>query len=325
MKDTIIVIGNGFDKWQGLKTGYGDFRKYYLENRKKVCDQLKINPIFYSEGRTDVELIYGESFGTKELEDVFWSDVEAALGKIDVERIMFSFESDDEEVEELKERIFNGYKIFSTLFCNWVESINVAETDAGYRFGDNCIFINFNYTDTLIKRFHVRPSDEFHIHGSADEKESIIVGHTTHPDPPYIGIARLGGRLEMLYHFEELLYYTNKDTEICRFDLLNFLKKHEIMPGEIKNVYFFGKAMTETDIDYIKFLAAFTKNHIEINKCYGKKEKSASLDSETVKWHISCYREEDKKQAEQTMKLIQNNNYSLYSSIDECIMPFRCK
>ena len=43
----------------------------------------------------------------------------------------------------------------------------------------------FNYTDTLLKRFGVKAVNEFHIHGMANEKESIIVGHATHPEYPY--------------------------------------------------------------------------------------------------------------------------------------------
>lgn len=47
------------------------------------------------------------------------------------------------------------------------------------------MFVNFNYTDTLLKRFGVKAVNEFHIHGMANEKESIIVGHATHPEYPY--------------------------------------------------------------------------------------------------------------------------------------------
>ena len=28
--DTLIIIGNGFDIWQGISTSYDDFEKYYI-------------------------------------------------------------------------------------------------------------------------------------------------------------------------------------------------------------------------------------------------------------------------------------------------------
>ena len=49
MIDTIVIIGNGFDRWLGLKTSYSDFHKYYLEQRdelvkKKIEWNLMMEP-----------------------------------------------------------------------------------------------------------------------------------------------------------------------------------------------------------------------------------------------------------------------------------------
>jgi hypothetical protein len=34
--DTIVVIGNGFDRWQGLNTSYADFQTYYHEHLDEI-------------------------------------------------------------------------------------------------------------------------------------------------------------------------------------------------------------------------------------------------------------------------------------------------
>lgn len=34
--DTIFIIGNGFDRWQGLNTSYADFHAYYLRHRDEI-------------------------------------------------------------------------------------------------------------------------------------------------------------------------------------------------------------------------------------------------------------------------------------------------
>ena len=34
--DTIIIIGNGFDRWQGLNTSYADFQTYYHEHLNEI-------------------------------------------------------------------------------------------------------------------------------------------------------------------------------------------------------------------------------------------------------------------------------------------------
>ena len=72
-KDTLIIIGNGFDRWQELDTSYNAFRQYYLLHRDEIMKKLHIRKkeIRYSnkciEEFSDVELIYGDPFHPSEL------------------------------------------------------------------------------------------------------------------------------------------------------------------------------------------------------------------------------------------------------------------
>lgn len=63
---TVFLIGNGFDKKHGLKTGYDDFRNYY-----KGLDALNQDK--------DI-LAFISRVETEELADDRWSDLEIALG-----------------------------------------------------------------------------------------------------------------------------------------------------------------------------------------------------------------------------------------------------
>lgn len=38
--DTLVIVGNGFDCWQGLDTDYGQFEKYYFENQDHILQKL---------------------------------------------------------------------------------------------------------------------------------------------------------------------------------------------------------------------------------------------------------------------------------------------
>ena len=42
--DTLILVGNGFDIWQGVSTSYSDFEKYYLEHLPAILKRLHIEP-----------------------------------------------------------------------------------------------------------------------------------------------------------------------------------------------------------------------------------------------------------------------------------------
>ena len=83
--DTLVIIGNGFDSWQGLGTSYYAFRDYYLTNRDVILRSLGIRKrvIRCSDGPdialSDVELIYGDPFAPKELLDNFWGFFESSL------------------------------------------------------------------------------------------------------------------------------------------------------------------------------------------------------------------------------------------------------
>ena len=58
--DTLIILGNGVDIWQGLNTSYSQFRKYYLNNRDEILKRLKLKS-YKVNGKdyiTDVELVY---------------------------------------------------------------------------------------------------------------------------------------------------------------------------------------------------------------------------------------------------------------------------
>ena len=66
--DTIVVIGNGFDKWQGLNTSYTDFQTYYYKHLDEILKKLHIKKkkCIGSDGTmeewSDVEVMYGDPF-----------------------------------------------------------------------------------------------------------------------------------------------------------------------------------------------------------------------------------------------------------------------
>lgn len=275
--DTLILIGNGFDIWQGLDTSYGSFEKYYEahlddvlarfhlkkrtlqdENGNVVLDSAG-NPVTYS----DVELFYGDPFHPQKLPHEFWWDFETSMDKIDDQQINYFFGRDG--VREIQKCADNAQKILKELFREWVMSIHISEEVPKHEFGDNVLFVNFNYTDTLLKRFGVREINEFHIHGSADQKESIIVGHATHPELPYEPLKNFKDRprFEGLYYIEEFLYHADKHVEDNYMKLRIFCALHGIRIEEIKNIYVLGLGFGNADLSYIKHLIHETQGIAE--------------------------------------------------------------
>lgn len=291
--DTLILIGNGFDIWQGLDTSYASFEKYYEAHLDETLTRFNLkkrelrdkegnivldgsgNPATYS----DVELFYGDPFHPERLPHEFWWDLETSMDKIDDQQINYFFGRNG--IRDIQRCADNAQKILRELFREWVMSIKISEEVSAYEFGDNVLFVNFNYTDTLPKRFNVRDVNEFHIHGSADHKETIIVGHATHPELPYEALRNFKGkpRFQGLYYIEEFLYNSDKHAEDNYMKLRIFCALHGVRIEEIKKIYVLGLGFGNADLSYIKHLIYDTQGIIDNPEENLKKDEVYYLDS----------------------------------------------
>ena len=315
LKDKLIVVGNGFDLWQGLNTRYSDFAKYYSVRRDAIMKDLFIRSyeIKYRNDCTqkisDVELLYmyRSRFDEQGLNDVFWSTFEASLGELGDEEIS-SFDMDEEDLKDLEISVENAKTILTQAFIEWIETIDVAERDALYYFDNTCTFLNFNYTDTLQKRFRI-PYEAIHfIHGEATDKESVVFGHSSHPDPPDEILESWwaqSGRMGVAYHIQTLLYITDKGVKENLNLYRNYLLRSGVELEDIKAVYVLGHSFGKVDYEYFRFLVDATRA--------------------TAAWTISCCNDDDRKRVDEVMKKLKFSNYSTYESIAECLADFKVR
>ena len=261
--DTLFIIGNGFDIWQGLDTRFSQFEAYYLAHRSEILKKLHIRPYIVqtAEGKKelcDVELLYGDIFNLDELDSAFWNDFEHALGEINGEPVHAVFGKEKRNIRRLKQCIRNSQKILQKAFEGWTHSIEIEPKAEPYTFGENCLFINFNYTDTLEKRFGIPKEKIFHIHGKANTDSELIFGHAAHPQKPEPMLRQFGGRFAQLYLHETLLYETDKHCADHIRELILFLSMHGVMAEDIQHIYVLGHGMGVVDFDYFQFLLQVT-------------------------------------------------------------------
>ncbi len=255
--DTLIIVGNGFDIWQGIKTNYSEFHKYYLSHRDEILKKLHLKKRYYIDEKgkrfpiTDVELIYGDPYQPNELDMGFWNRFESSLDKLDSERINYFFGKKNKQLYKMQKCIENAQKILREAFVGWISTIEIESKISGYKFGHNCFCVNFNYTDTLAKRFGV--VNECHIHGSVEDGEDIIFGHSEHPQRATYELAQLGGRFLGLYLIEEALYETDKhvheNIQFLRLDM----DSANVQLDKIKNIYVLGHSFGSADVGYFKY------------------------------------------------------------------------
>ena len=309
MKNKIVIIGNGFDIWQNLNTRYSEFSKYYYEHRNRIAKKLFIRPhkieVDKNETREffDVELIYGNPFWPQELSDDFWNTFEDSLAIVDDELLNLFFGKEPDDLRYLLKSTKAAKKMLRTAFVEWISTIKIQAQPNKYTFDDTCTFLNFNYTDTLQKRFGIPDKNIFYIHGRATHQKSIIFGHNQHPEVPPKLAKKFGGRFEGLYYIERLLYETDKHVNKNLCSYIDYLAMSNIFPYDIREVYVLGHSFGKADHEYFRFLAEVTK--------------------ETAIWHISCYSENDIMRVTKMMDDINFKNFRIYSNIDNCIDCFR--
>lgn len=274
----LFIIGNGFDRWQNLETSYDNFREYYRINIGKVTKGLHIKTKINQDGLliTPVEMIFGDIFKPKFLPNEFFWNLESSMALIDDQYISSYFEKTNKGVRQLKETISQALEIISKIFSDWITHMTIDPTDSGYTFTEDSYFINFNYTDTLEKRFHVNEINDYHIHGYASDPESIIVGHSTHPETPfeelmeqkfiYCPNGKKSIRLQELYMIEDALFETDKAVQDNIDDLCEDMILSDLHIEEIKDIYVLGHSFAETDYEYFEFLVKATQKGCDFNE-----------------------------------------------------------
>ena len=333
--DTLILIGNGFDIWQNLDTSYKSFERYYEAHLDEVLKRFHLKKyIKYNDDGTiavdsedntitysDVELFYGDPFKPQKLDHTFWWNLETSMDKIDDQQINYFFGRDG--VKNIKRCAENAQKILKEMFRDWVATIQISDEISKYAFGDNVLFVNFNYTDTLLKRFGVKEVNEFHIHGVANDKESIIVGHATHPEYPYepLRLFKNRPRMEGLYYIEEFLYNSDKHIEDNYMKLQMFCGLHGARIENIKKIFVLGLGFGDADLGYIKHLIYETQGISEEPEAYLGKEEKAYLDSldQDGIMHINMQYAASHRERVMQKKPISFPEYEL---LDEMIKPY---
>ena len=274
----LFLIGNGFDRWQGLPTSYDNFRQYYFTHILEITKQLRIKTEKDKAGNiiTPVEKIFGDIFNPAALPGEFFWNFESSMALLDDQNIALYFGKSNKGVYQMQETLNDALEILRRAFGDWIKSILIEDKDIGYRFDDSCYFINFNYTNTLEKSFQVDEGNVNYIHGDFSDTESIVFGRSKHPEIAFPELMeqrfthRIGGgkskRLRELYLVEEVLYETDKHVQDNIDDLCEFMTIDGLHIEDITDIYVLGHSFGEPDYEYFEFLVKATQAGIAVNK-----------------------------------------------------------
>ncbi|WP_438403069.1 bacteriophage abortive infection AbiH family protein [Aeromonas veronii] len=267
---TLYIIGNGFDLWHDLPTGYNDFYDF----AKGFLDEIEE---YYS-----FDLRYHQP----------WHDFENALGNFDAENFLSIHNEVDVNSEDFRPRDIYGLEDELTeqtkihvsnieeAFTDWVNSIDVTDTEQKIIFNTNSTFINFNYTSTLQSVYNIEDDHVLHIHGSAARHNALIFGHgenITEPsefdkDGEYTG--HMFSEAESIARYP--LYALRKPVEA----VLEKNEEYFYNLNNINDVVIIGHSLNNIDLPYFQRI----KNQVG-----------------DVMWKVYCYQASDKEKHIQSL------------------------
>lgn len=172
----LYVIGNGFDLYHGLSSRYADFYRYVEENDPDLLIEL----YSYFPFRVD--------------KNYLWNNFEQDLCLFNHKRFMRTYNHVDltsesfrpselhgllDEVTAESERLADQIR---EAFRDWVEGFELEEIDRKryipLLLDQHGLYLNFNYTDTLVEFYRIPKERILYIHHNANACDGeLIFGH----------------------------------------------------------------------------------------------------------------------------------------------------
>lgn len=316
----LVVIGNGFDIAHGLPTKYSNFMEYLCSYEKEpeiIFDRfVRLDSVSLQD--QEKHRFY-DAISKYIPEQDLWSSFEEALSILDDEQLQddnscYLLGYGDENWRDSAHHDFQ-YMVgealsfasdISRYFSKWISGINthVCPIIPNNIINSNCLFLNFNYTDTLEAVYGIPVGRILYIHGKALRGDNLILGHhdnTLFQDEP---IPQFQSEEEREIYYEnytedvriteakEIIkgYFrgTYKDTTL----IIQQNQAFFYSLNSISEVYILGHSLSAIDFEYF----------LEI-------KKSVPL---TCQWSISYHSDKDYYNAQNFISALGIQNYHLF-------------
>jgi hypothetical protein len=261
----LIVVGNGFDLYHGIKSSYSDFREFVEENDDELTEMLE------------------KYFDEEEL----WKDFEASLAALDTDTLiddatefLVGYGSDewsDANHHDYQEAIQGVTDILTVglkgHFTDWVLQIEIDHTSESPKLNldQDSFFICFNYTSTLEDIYEIPEESIWYVHHKAGTGAELILGHGRPPGQLSVRPQQQPDQSDEDY-WDEL---ANEDTRVAEGAQLidhyfakhfkytaRIIADHKTLFNDLRavdQVCVLGHSLSEVDIPYFEQIARNVK------------------------------------------------------------------
>ncbi len=161
----IVIVGNGFDVNHGLPSSYANFKEWLKNNDINLFDFLNT---------------YIDVKGN------WWNDFERSLSEFDIPKLIRETPLEKSPRDSklppsfshpASWRLDSVRDAISLKFTEWVKTLDGVEINKKIDLPEACLYISFNYTDTLERVYGIEENKIVYIHGKASRGDKLIYGH----------------------------------------------------------------------------------------------------------------------------------------------------
>ncbi len=287
----LFIIGNGFDLNEGIDTGYLDFKEYLEEKNPELVSDLKFfyRSIFNFDKDNEENII---DFDVTDIVDSegksivpedcnLWSKFEKNIANLSFSTIKNELGFGRFPIQNYQEQLDALVKYFQDTISNlkfnmkeWIKSINIYPSLFRKKFVGNNLFVNFNYTSSLEKRYSVPKEKICFLHNSCEGEEDIIFGCSNNNIDEFKEFRfDSTNNLEFVNCLNDALRKNVKNT----FSIINKKLAPFLGSNNFENIIVLGSSLSEVDMPYFDYIRANNPNAKWLISYYSDYQEKVSL------------------------------------------------
>ena len=285
-ENQLIIVGNGFDVNHGIPSSYAHFKTWLSNTDKELYDFL--------ERYIDVA---GD----------WWNDFERSLCEIDIPKLIRETPLENRPIDPrfpssfshpASWRLDSVRESISLKFTEWVKTLDGVKIKKKIELPEACLYISFNYTDTLERVYGIKENRIVYIHGKASRGDELIYGHGKNQ---FVLENDVMEKFHLHRSDDFLIAGTYGDSERELTSHISYWQKYiqlasyyDVLRPAVagaNNVCVYGLSFSEVDYPYLQWIA----------------EKNLNL-----RWRVSWHTEKDKERIKNTFWALRVKEYEMF-------------
>ena len=275
-KNTLYIIGNGFDLFHKVKTKFIHFYSWLnLKDEKHERFATEMENLFLSYS------IHG---------NLLWRDFEKALGDLDINYVQEQYSGEEENKafdEKYQKRatqiMHKTTRMIPSYLREWIAETDITKVTPKLPLSKDSLYLSFNYTLLLENVYHIPKERIVHIHHCYTDQEDLVTGHNK-SFPTWLEHQNI--------NVEMALQNISSEANALKKPVKEIIKQNSVFfdsLSKVSNIIVFGHSLSPIDGPYF--------------------EQVFRNVQDDAYWYFVCRNEDDKIRYQEKIKNYQSSWY----------------